>query len=245
MPDITAGFPAEPAVFLPSCFRRRDLDRPAPCRYSPLRGPIAQLVEPPAHNRQVPGSRPGGPTTQASCGQQERAGRFFCAQHGSPYDCCRGKRKPRSTDARAHARLPTGYGMRLFEDFCFPFEGFLFFRLARRAAAPPGTVFCQPWNRPGMGKPREQGVICAEKRPPQAGENLCPSPRDPPRAGNKQPCPDSIRRPQNDRTDEDGGDPPGNDRAIRVYSMSGRFQGWPQCGRKNKKRLSLACGITS
>ena len=26
-------------------------------------GPIAQLVEPPAHNRSVPGSRPGGPTT--------------------------------------------------------------------------------------------------------------------------------------------------------------------------------------
>ena len=26
------------------------------------RGPIAQLVEPPAHNRKVPGSNPGGPT---------------------------------------------------------------------------------------------------------------------------------------------------------------------------------------
>ena len=25
-------------------------------------GPIAQLVEPPAHNRKVPGSNPGGPT---------------------------------------------------------------------------------------------------------------------------------------------------------------------------------------
>gem|GEM_PF-4559323 len=25
------------------------------------RGPIAQLVEPPAHNRKVPGSNPGGP----------------------------------------------------------------------------------------------------------------------------------------------------------------------------------------
>jgi hypothetical protein len=25
-------------------------------------GPIAQLAEPPAHNRQVPGSIPGGPT---------------------------------------------------------------------------------------------------------------------------------------------------------------------------------------
>jgi hypothetical protein len=25
-------------------------------------GPIAQLVEPPAHNRKVPGSIPGGPT---------------------------------------------------------------------------------------------------------------------------------------------------------------------------------------
>jgi hypothetical protein len=26
------------------------------------KGPIAQLVEPPAHNRKVPGSIPGGPT---------------------------------------------------------------------------------------------------------------------------------------------------------------------------------------
>lgn len=25
-------------------------------------GPVAQLAEPPAHNRQVPGSSPGGPT---------------------------------------------------------------------------------------------------------------------------------------------------------------------------------------
>ena len=28
-------------------------------------GPIAQLVEPPAHNRKVPGSIPGGPTMKA------------------------------------------------------------------------------------------------------------------------------------------------------------------------------------
>jgi hypothetical protein len=29
-------------------------------------GPIAQLVEPPAHNRSVPGSSPGGPTREIS-----------------------------------------------------------------------------------------------------------------------------------------------------------------------------------
>ena len=27
-----------------------------------LKGPVAQLAEPPAHNRKVPGSSPGGPT---------------------------------------------------------------------------------------------------------------------------------------------------------------------------------------
>lgn len=27
-----------------------------------IRGPLAQWLEPPAHNRQVPGSNPGGPT---------------------------------------------------------------------------------------------------------------------------------------------------------------------------------------
>jgi hypothetical protein len=31
-------------------------------------GPIAQLVEPPAHNRSVPGSNPGGPTTDKEKG---------------------------------------------------------------------------------------------------------------------------------------------------------------------------------
>ena len=31
-----------------------------------LRGPIAQRSEPPAHNRPVPGSNPGGPTTCSS-----------------------------------------------------------------------------------------------------------------------------------------------------------------------------------
>ena len=220
MPDTTAGFPAGPAVFSPSCFRRRDLDRPAPCRYSPLRGPIAQLVEPPAHNRQVPGSRPGGPTTQASCGQQERAGRFFCAQHDSPYDCCRGKRKPRSTDARAHARLPTGYGMRIFKDFCFSAWPDM--------PAPPGTVFCQPWNRPGMGK------YLRGKTAPQAGGNLCP-PAARSATGRQQ---TAVPRQQPAPRRTISGAIPG------VFS-SGLFQGWSQCRRKNKKRLSHACGITS
>ncbi len=32
------------------------------CRRWLIRGPIAQLAEPPAHNRSVPGSIPGGPT---------------------------------------------------------------------------------------------------------------------------------------------------------------------------------------
>ena len=31
-------------------------------------GPIAQLVEPPAHNRSVPGSIPGGPTSTGNTG---------------------------------------------------------------------------------------------------------------------------------------------------------------------------------
>ena len=30
-------------------------------------GPIAQLEEPPAHNRSVPGSNPGGPTKISEC----------------------------------------------------------------------------------------------------------------------------------------------------------------------------------
>jgi hypothetical protein len=35
-----------------------------------MRGPIAQLEEPPAHNREVPGSRPGGPMH----GMREKSG---------------------------------------------------------------------------------------------------------------------------------------------------------------------------
>ena len=35
-------------------------------------GPIAQLAEPPAHNRKVPGSIPGGPTGE---GHDEKKGR--------------------------------------------------------------------------------------------------------------------------------------------------------------------------
>jgi hypothetical protein len=31
------------------------------------KGPIAQLEEPPAHNRLVPGSNPGGPTKASGC----------------------------------------------------------------------------------------------------------------------------------------------------------------------------------
>ena len=33
-------------------------------RFQKNEGPIAQLAEPPAHNRKVPGSIPGGPTRQ-------------------------------------------------------------------------------------------------------------------------------------------------------------------------------------
>ena len=33
-------------------------------------GPVAQSVEQPAHNRSVPGSRPGGPIVRAFGGQQ-------------------------------------------------------------------------------------------------------------------------------------------------------------------------------
>ena len=40
------------------------------------RGPIAQRLEPPAHNRLVPGSNPGGPTI--------RLGRFAVLAHGRP-----------------------------------------------------------------------------------------------------------------------------------------------------------------
>ncbi len=46
-------------------------------------GPIAQLVEPPAHNRQVPGSSPGGPTNTSSAkvrqGSQHLGGLCFYA----------------------------------------------------------------------------------------------------------------------------------------------------------------------
>ena len=43
--------------------RRNDPDTPlVPAPVSVL-GPIAQRLEPPAHNRSVPGSNPGGPTT--------------------------------------------------------------------------------------------------------------------------------------------------------------------------------------
>lgn len=174
MPDITAGFPVEPAVFLPSCFRRRDLDRPAPCRYSPLRGPIAQLVEPPAHNRQVPGSRPGGPTTQASCGQQERAGRFFCAQHTSIFPIRTAAGENASHAAPMPAPMPVcrqGTGCASLRISVFRLKDFCFSAWPDMPA-PPGTVFCQPWNRPGMGKPREQGVICAGKRPSSRREPL-------------------------------------------------------------------------
>ncbi len=40
-------------------------------RYIPLlvhKGPVAQLAEPPAHNRSVPGSNPGWPTILPRCG---------------------------------------------------------------------------------------------------------------------------------------------------------------------------------
>ena len=41
--------------------RKFNLD--LPCLHFMSCGPIAQLAEPPAHNRSVPGSNPGGPTS--------------------------------------------------------------------------------------------------------------------------------------------------------------------------------------
>ena len=61
-----------------------------------LRGPVAQRSEPPAHNRVVPGSNPGGPTTRpidAAGGLRRRnhqapPARCFFLARVLPLPCC-------------------------------------------------------------------------------------------------------------------------------------------------------------
>ncbi len=61
-------------------------------------GPIAQLAEPPAHNRKVPGSNPGGPTDENPFHIDKRKNRLklqaeksniflykYCWAHGAPF----------------------------------------------------------------------------------------------------------------------------------------------------------------
>ena len=52
------GFITFSGLFLTKAVKEHYKDEP----HGDARGPIAQLVEPPAHNRMVPGSTPGGPT---------------------------------------------------------------------------------------------------------------------------------------------------------------------------------------
>jgi hypothetical protein len=47
------------------------------------RGPIAQLAEPPAHNRSVPGSNPGGPTSYCAMKIGDKAERDSYQPGGS------------------------------------------------------------------------------------------------------------------------------------------------------------------
>ena len=67
-------------------------------------GPIAQRLEPPAHNRPVPGSNPGGPTTFARrCTRDGWQPTLRCAQGGRPLAASSG-RKPIETSSRRRER---------------------------------------------------------------------------------------------------------------------------------------------
>ena len=107
--------------------------------------------------------------------------------------------------------------MRIFEDFCFPFEGFLFFRLARHAC-PAGDSLLSALEQARNGKTKGTGRHLRGKTAlKQAGTS---APRRAIHHGQvtNSRAPTAAGAPQNDRTDEDGSDPAENDRAIRGYS---------------------------
>ena len=116
--------------------------------------------------------------------------------------------------------------MRIFEDFCFPFEGFLFFRLARHAC-PAGDSLLSALEQARNGKTKGTGRHLRGKTAlKQAGTS---APRRAIHHGQvtNSRAPTAAGAPQNDRTDEDGSDPAENDRAIRGYSRGILFRAIP------------------